>query len=66
MRLHATAQLEAKYVTSQPFVYGGAALAIFLVTSAVFLAYDYHVRRRPAQTTHKQTDASFPRSVRGR
>jgi type II secretory pathway pseudopilin PulG len=64
--VYATAQLEAKYVSSEPFVYGGAALAIFLVTSAVFLAYDYHVRQRPAQTMAKQTDSSLPRSVRGR
>jgi class 3 adenylate cyclase len=70
--VYPTTALENQYLTNSPWVYSLCALLIFLFTTAVFVVYDYMVRRRQEKimTAAKQTDSIvaslFPQSVRDR
>jgi Adenylate and Guanylate cyclase catalytic domain len=70
--VYSTAELHGQYLTSQPWLYAGVVIIIFLVTSGVFAVYDSLVRRRQNKImkSAKQTDdivtSLFPHNVRGR
>jgi class 3 adenylate cyclase len=70
--VQATSELEAEYKTNEPRVFAGMAAAIFLFTSAVFIAYDYLVIRRQqkvmenARRSNAIVSSLFPKAFRDR
>lgn len=72
LRIFPSAQLEAKYRTSNPGIYTAVVLAVFLVTALAFIMYDRLVqaRQNKVMATAKRTNAIvsslFPSNVRDR
>jgi class 3 adenylate cyclase len=70
--VYPTAKLEDQYRSDKPWIYAAMVLSIFIFTSAVFLVYDYAVRRRQEKLMKeaKQSDdivsSLFPQNVRDR
>jgi class 3 adenylate cyclase len=67
-----TARLEDQYITNEPWIFALSVVAAFIFTSALFMLYDYIVRRRQAkimksakQTNHIVTSL-FPDAFRDR
>jgi hypothetical protein len=68
--VHATSELEAEYKTNSPKIFAAMAAAIFLFTSAVFIAYDCLVVRRQqvmeCSTSNTDRIVTFPKSFMNR
>jgi class 3 adenylate cyclase len=71
-RVHATSELEAEYKTNSPKIFAAMAAAIFLFTSAFFIAYDCLVVRRQqkvmenARRSNAIVSSLFPKSFMNR
>jgi class 3 adenylate cyclase len=70
--VYSTKALHSRYITSEPWLYAGSVIVIFIFTSGVFGVYDRMVRRRQIKIMKSATQTDdlvaslFPRNVRGR
>jgi class 3 adenylate cyclase len=70
--VYPTTDLEDQYISPFPLIYAGTILAVFLLTSMVFVLYDATVRRRQEKVmaqaikTNNIVTSLFPTSVRDR
>jgi hypothetical protein len=70
--VYPTNELEDQYLTNEPLIYAAIVIAVFVLTSLVFLFYDFVVRRRQAKIlasairTNDIVTSLFPTSVRDR